>query len=203
MLANNIASHSAARLTGAADGRTAGASTTRFFRWRDEWILNVDFMDRDHRSLAAHLSRIAQDLENRSDSGVAPDPARLVAGLEAFGVRIRGSFRREEDVMSEADYPRLAEHKVEHDLLLAEYAAMLREVRSAGGARLDLGGLAALKQWLIGHALDADKSLAAFLHAEGKGEVAAVGDAQWSGLRTRRADRSKRLAEVARSNLRS
>jgi hemerythrin len=200
MLANNIASPAGARLIGAADGTTSGSVPTRFFPWRDEWTLNVDFMDRDHRALAAQLSRLAEDLEIRSDTdGGAPNAVRLIVGLEEFGVLIRRSFRREEDVMFEADYPRLAEHKVEHDLLLAEYAAMMRELRSVGSTRLDLGALAALKQWLIGHALDADKSLAEFLHAEGKGVIAPAGDAQWRGLRARRADLTGKPADTVRS----
>lgn len=153
-----------------------------FIVWRKEWTLNVDFMDDDHRCLAAILSRIPPDLRRCADSGWnCAVNARLLSRLEALGAHTREHFRREEQAMRDSDYPAFAQHKAEHDLLLAEYTLTLRDIRSAGPQSLELGTLDALKQWLIGHVLDDDKALADYLLSNTAGATAVI-----AGLSRRR-----------------
>lgn len=135
-----------------------------FIVWRDEWTLQVDFMDEDHRCLAAILNHIAPDICRCAQGGWTwAVGARLLSRLETLGAHTREHFRREEQVMRASDYPAFAQHKAEHDLLLAEYTVMLRDIRGAGPQSLELGTLNALKQWLIGHVLHDDKALADYL----------------------------------------
>ncbi len=131
-------------------------------------------MDEDHRCLAAILNHIAPDLCSCADGGWnwAID-ARLLSRLETLGAHTREHFRREEQAMRDSDYPAFAQHKAEHDLLLAEYTVMLRDICSAGLQSLELGTLEALKQWLIGHVLDDDKALADYLLSNADGAAIA------------------------------
>jgi hemerythrin len=138
-------------------------------------------MDEDHRALAGILNRLARDF------GVSPGTAArkvrasrhgspcLIAALNRLGKHTREHFLREEDVMRTLDYPGFPAHKSEHDMLLAEFSMMVREIRESGQGRLEMVHLEALKAWLMGHVLDVDRELAEFLKgavegAAGSGE---------------------------------
>jgi hemerythrin-like metal-binding protein len=144
-----------------------------FLVWRDEWTLDVAFMDDDHRFLASRLNRIAPDLR-RCASGSASEIVanRLNRKLHVLGEHTREHFRREEYAMRETDYPGLVEHKSEHDLLLAEYTILMRDIQDAGlSGGMNMGVLDALKEWLIAHVLDDDRSLADYLHGQGRADI--------------------------------
>jgi len=140
-----------------------------FFEWRDDWTLDVGFMDEDHRMLADMLNRIARDFGERS--GTSPsrkaspgeNAAAMFTALDELAAHAREHFHREEDVMRTLGYPDFAAHKSEHGMLLAEYSVMVREIRESGETHLDMTTLDALKQWLMGHVLDVDRQLAEFL----------------------------------------
>jgi len=138
--------------------------SSRFFEWRDEWTLEVGFMDEDHRMLADRLSRIARKFGDWPETArVEIDAASLLAGLDDLGHHVREHFAREEDVMRTLRYPDFPAHKSEHAILLAEYSMMVREIRESGSTLLNLSALEALKTWLMGHVLEADRQLAEFL----------------------------------------
>ena len=137
--------------------------------WRDQWTLDVGFMDEDHRALAQQLNQIARDW-GLSEDGLPPlaggGPGaleRLMAVLESLAVHIREHFEREEETMRTVDYPEMAAHKGEHDLLLAEFRITIRTIREAGVAGLDQLTLESMKDWLMGHVLEVDRRLAEFL----------------------------------------
>ncbi|MGB5833476.1 MAG: hemerythrin domain-containing protein [Thiohalocapsa sp.] len=135
-----------------------------FIVWRDEWTLHVDFLDEDHRCLAALLNHVAADLWRCADAGPSSAAsASLMPRLESLGAQMHKHFRREEAIMRETDYPLFFGHKSEHDLLLAEYTVMLRDISSDGLRGLEPSTLEALKEWLIAHTLGDDKALAEYL----------------------------------------
>jgi hemerythrin len=170
------------RVEGAAAPLYPAPHAASFLAWRNEWTLHVDFMDEDHRCLAAILNHIAPDIcrcaEGRWNAAIG---ARLLSRLESLGAHTREHFRREEQAMRASDYPDFAQHKAEHDLLLAEYTVMLRDIRSTGPQSVELGILDALKQWLIGHVLHDDKAFADYLLNQPAAAAAAV-----TGLARRR-----------------
>jgi hemerythrin-like metal-binding protein len=136
-------------------------------QWREEWTLEVGFMDEDHRHLADLLNAIARDwglprgLGASGTGGTAPE--EFLARLEELADHTREHFRREEDVMRTLRYPDLPGHKSEHDLLLAELTVTLRRIRDSGADGLDRVMLHGLKDWLMGHVLEMDRSLADYL----------------------------------------
>ena len=165
---NDLASPRDAAL--ASFGDRSGAMS--FLVWRDEWTLDVAFMDDDHRFLASRLNRIAPDLRRCAAGNAGETVAnRLNRKLHVLGEHTREHFKREEYAMRETDYPGLVEHKSEHDLLLAEYTVLMRDVQDAGLSGMDMGVLDALKQWLIAHVLDDDRTLADYLHSQGRADI--------------------------------
>jgi hemerythrin-like metal-binding protein len=152
------------------DSACAPELPPRFFEWRDDWTLDVGFMDEDHRLLASMLNRIARDFG--AWPGTLPrdgDAPVMLAALEDLGRHVREHFGREEEVMRTLGYPDYPAHKGEHTMLLAEYGVLVREIRGAGQAALDVSELNALKAWLMGHVLDADRRLADFLKSPDNG----------------------------------
>ena len=75
-------------------------------------------------------------------------------------------FADEESLMAQAGYPGLADHRLEHQLLLAELMEFVRDVQ-AGYASLEICHLLALKDWFVGHVVLADREFADFLQASG------------------------------------
>ncbi len=156
-------------------------------RWREEWTLQVDVLDDDHRALVELFNRIlvlygepaasGADSDQEPVSGVEAEqsaekspaerlcPARgftLIECLDQFHERAREHFVREEAFMRSIGYPERAAHKLEHDLLLAEFTDLTRGVRERGATILDADTLDGLKGWLIGHAIGEDKRVAEF-----------------------------------------
>lgn len=140
-----------------------------FFEWRDEWTLEVGFMDDDHRLLAERVDALGRQFGGREDRGggvFRPAALRRTALLEALdelGRQVHDHFQREEEVMRTLAYPGFTAHKAEHDLLLAEYRLLVREIGDSAKTYLEVETLHSLKQWLMGHVLDMDRDLATFL----------------------------------------
>jgi hemerythrin len=151
-----------------------------FFRWREQWCVGIDALDRDRRALAAILNHIALRFGETEDSlpsgRPAPGdtlqrrpqaPSALRYWLDALRGRAREHFEREEALMRVTHYPGLPEHAGEHALMLAEYTALMRDIVARGDERLRLADLEALKQWFMGHVLDMDKRLGRYLRENG------------------------------------
>ena len=132
--------------------------------WREEWNRDLGFMDEDHRRLVALVNRLARDFCIRPvPSQPSQVHAPLSEALEELAHEARLHFQREEQVMRSDGYPELEDHKADHDLLLAELSVLTRELHDAEAESLDEPVIGALKDWLLGHALDFDRQLAEFV----------------------------------------
>ncbi len=148
-----------------------------FFRWREEWCVGIDALDRDRRALAAILNYIAlrfavptsdapgADLMSNERPG--REPSALRYWLNALRGRAKEHFAREEALMRTTDYPDLVEHAGEHALMLAEYTALARDVVARGEEGLRMEDLEAMKHWFMGHVLDMDTRLGHYLRRNG------------------------------------
>lgn len=148
-----------------------------FLEWRDDWTLDVGFMDEDHCRLAALVNRLARDFGVRPVSGQPPPRFHgppLAEALEELAQEARSHFQREEELMRTDQYPDFDDHKADHDLLLAELSVLVRELQDAKTEHLDASVLDTLKDWLLGHVLDFDRRLADFLKNPGQTEPAPV-----------------------------
>lgn len=141
----------------------------KILTWRDAWALHIDTLDDDHRALVDLFREIARRFppdagdpeEPPPDAGAPADAGEdLYRALERFGQVARRHFARVEELARTIDYPGLPDHRTEHALLIAELAALVRELRSRGAVRLAAPDLENLKQWVVAHVLGADRQLA-------------------------------------------
>ncbi len=141
----------------------------KILTWRDAWALHIDTLDDDHRGLVDLFQEIAQRFSPEDGDPEEPPPdagARADAGedlyraLECFGEVARRHFTCVEELARTIDYPGLPDHRTEHALLMAELAALVRELRSRGAVRLAAQDLKNLKQWVVAHVLGTDRHLA-------------------------------------------
>jgi hemerythrin len=147
-----------------------------FFRWREQWCVGIEILDRDHRALTRMIDYMAQRFGawHGPKTDDAPAPERMSAPasalqfwLTALHERARNAFAREDALMRAAHYPNTAEHTREHALLLAEYTQMSRDIAGRGQERLELADLEAMKQWFMAHMLDMDRHLGGYLREQG------------------------------------
>ncbi len=145
--------------------------------WRDEWTLNVAYMDEDHRHLSALVNRLAWDYGTCAVPGqpiVRPGAPPLSDALDELAREARLHFQREEESMRTKGYRDFDDHKADHDLLLAELSVLARELTDQHASYLDGPVLDTLKDWLLGHGLDFDRRLAEFLKHPSRRESAPV-----------------------------
>jgi hemerythrin len=133
-----------------------------FIQWREDWLLNIADVDSEHRQLVELLNLLAERFGIITPgNGILADrlaaEAKIQAMLGQLGEQVRAHFCHEEALMQQVDFSGYESHRHEHRILLAEYADLMREIRSKGISCLDFKTLSALKIWLIGHIVDADK----------------------------------------------
>ena len=133
---------------------------SKLLTWRDEWSLNIDVLDKDHRALVERLGDICMRFCPEASSGRSGDALALLEALVELGEEVRLHFRREEDFMRAYDYEGIGEHRSEHALLMAEFTALLREWRSEGPHVFDQTAQSIVGDWLLAHILGADREFA-------------------------------------------
>jgi hemerythrin len=146
--------------------------------WQDTWNTRIDLLDTEHRELVEMLHELTQRFTRAAGSAhqyanaldedsAPPDGAglsaqhdALMAALDRLGERAREHFQHEEEFMRTINYPDLGAHRSEHVLLLAEYTEMVRDLKKLSITHLDPETVGALRRWLVGHMVAADKEYA-------------------------------------------
>lgn len=129
-------------------------------KWTVALRIGVEHLDEQHRqifAMADSLLQVSPDEENR---------AKIADAVEFLGRYVVQHFADEERVMTESDYPHLAEHGRLHEGFHAEFVA-LKERYERGGATGDL--LLAVQRlvvdWLFDHVGQEDRAFGAYLQA--------------------------------------
>jgi hemerythrin len=133
--------------------------------------LHIFEVDEEHRELVSRINRIAASAglhalwhsqPNREQPSI--DCTLISTLLNDLDSKVHDHFASEEAFMQEARYHDLEEHKREHLMLQAELKGFTQAV-CKGEERVDTDAIIALKHWLIGHIIGADKEFAKFYHA--------------------------------------
>jgi len=124
--------------------------------WDRTLSVDVAEIDEDHRRLV--------DLFNILNHAVAQgEAARYVeAVMEELVSCTVWHFRHEERLMLKYDYAGFAEHKAEHEELIATARALQQKLKEQGKSVVS-ADLEFLEHWLTGHILGIDKDLGAYL----------------------------------------
>lgn len=144
--------------------------------WRDEWSLHIAVVDAEHRELVAKLGSIFKNYGVEVASDEPSGFPTLNDALMELGEAVREHFRREEELMETMDYDGIAEHRIEHALLMAEYTDMVRRWDAEGMTQLREDAQESMRDWILDHILGADRDFARAYFALG-GDVSLVKEA--------------------------
>ena len=133
---------------------------TRQLTWHEEWSLNIDILDTDHRGIIDRFAQICARFGPEASEGRAGDALALIGALTDLGEVAREHFEREEELMHAVGYEAIAEHRTEHALLMAEYTDMLRHWRAEQIHILDEDKQDSVRDWILDHVLGADSEFA-------------------------------------------
>lgn len=124
--------------------------------WDKTLSVDVPEIDEDHRRLV--------DLYNLLNHAVAEgdSPEYIEALTQELVACTLWHFRHEERLMLRYGYDGLAEHRAEHDDLIASAEALQRQLREQGQA-VSNREVEFLEQWLVGHIFGADMRMGAYL----------------------------------------
>jgi hemerythrin-like metal-binding protein len=124
--------------------------------WDKTLSVEVPEIDEDHRRLV--------DLFNILNRSVAEGDAReyVEAVMEELIACTVWHFRHEERLMLKHGYPGAAEHKAEHDDLIASAQDLQRKLLEEGKA-VSSDDIELLEHWLTGHIYGADMDMGAYL----------------------------------------
>ncbi len=134
-------------------------------RWTKALSVGIADVDAQHQELFRRARAFADGLAGRSPREVG----LLLSYLRAYAVT---HFDEEEEVMRAAGYPRLRNHKAEHDRFMRDLLKMSRQQEKRRGPGVAPAELARwLEDWLVEHVSTTDGAMARFLLAS-RGEAA-------------------------------
>jgi hemerythrin len=124
--------------------------------WDKTLSVDVPEIDEDHRRLV--------DLYNILNHAVAEDdsPEYIAAVTDELIACTVWHFRHEERLMLRYGYEGLAEHRAEHEDLIASARELQQRLQDAGRS-VSNQEVEFLERWLVGHIFGADMKLGAYL----------------------------------------
>ena len=127
-----------------------------YFKWGDDLSVGNSFIDHDHR----HLIQLVNDLHTATSRG---DGRNIVGNtLAALINYTKEHFQREEHHMELLKYPKIDEHKLQHNELL-EQVMHLRAQFDTGHITVAAQVSALLRDWLSVRIRRSDKDFASAL----------------------------------------
>jgi len=127
--------------------------------WRNEWLLHIAPLDRDHQEMVRLLNRLAEPAAEGADPC-----ADLLGRIDALITHIHDHFDREETFLESIDYPEREDHGREHALQMASFTGLRKSVADSRAPALDQDDLHAIKMWFLDHVFGEDKHYAEFYH---------------------------------------
>ncbi len=132
----------------------------QFFPWKEQYSLNIDEIDEQHRMLVGMIDKLHTAMAEGRSKSVLDEIINELYNYTKF------HFITEERLMDEYDYPGLEQHRREHKELVGKVLAMMeRRKGNALGLSSDLSIM--LQEWLNNHILDTDKKYSEYLAARG------------------------------------
>lgn len=129
-------------------------------RWSEAIAIGVKTVDEQHKYLLAIANKFLRAMHMGVGDKIL---AAIIRELREYTVT---HFRDEEEIMRKAGYPHLMEHQREHQNLTAQVKKYQDDIyRKNPLDPLEIRGF--IKQWLIGHMINSDGRIAAFMREPG------------------------------------
>lgn len=135
-------------------------TSRHFVSWDDSYSVGIQVIDDDHKKLM-------QLINNLQSAVLYPTDASFErAALDELVAYTKYHFQREEELMQQYEYPDFAEHKKQHDAMIAKVAGYLEAYeKDREGTVKELTVI--LKDWLIKHISGTDQEYSGYLHEKG------------------------------------
>lgn len=131
-----------------------------FLTWLTQWQTGIDWIDEDHRELAAMLNRLVEVNRHAATQDPNTVGGEVFTVLDALIERTRRHFQVEDAFLREIRFPGYDGHCCEHIMQLAEFADLRRTLGDAGNACLSEETLDGFKRWFFDHVIVADRGFA-------------------------------------------
>ncbi len=130
------------------------------FEWVDDYTVNIDEIDAQHKRLVAMID----DLYEAIKAGISSSAIdKILSEMVDYS---KTHFATEENYMTKYDFPGYAAHKKEHDSFAAK-ACDLQQQTSTKTIAITMETANYLMNWLRDHVLGTDKLYAPFLNSKG------------------------------------
>jgi hemerythrin len=123
-----------------------------FLEWKDTYNIGVKEIDNQHRGLFDIISKLF------TSRLYEPDGKYFFLMLNNFVEYTRVHFATEERYMQEAQYPKFAEHRREHELFIAQVSQLVQDIEKKE-PDIEDKILGFLKDWYLAHILGTDRDL--------------------------------------------
>lgn len=130
-----------------------------YFIWADDMVIDNGPIDHDHQNLVAQVNR----LHTATTEGRGHEVLEEL--LQALIRDTVEHIRREEHVMAQIGYPRLAQHQQGHAQFVADLHALQRKFE-AGGITVAAQLSTLLRDWLSVHIRRYDKDILTFMQQQ-------------------------------------
>lgn len=136
------------------------SANTKIVLWKDEYSVGVEVLDEDHKKLISLLNQfitaydyaVSEELEQQA--------------LEDLISYTKYHFEREEQLMTDNEYPDLIAHKNQHKAMITEVDGFVNLYNEQGHDALgEVGDF--LTNWLINHINGTDKQYSKHLNDRG------------------------------------
>jgi hemerythrin-like metal-binding protein len=128
------------------------------FEWKPDYSIKIQSIDAQHKVLFGLASELNAAMAKGQGS------AALTSVLDRLVSYTVAHFSSEEVLMAKYRYPRLAEHKAEHEALTKK-VKQIREALSKGQAVLTIDVMDFLQNWLAKHIKHSDMQYAEYINA--------------------------------------
>lgn len=129
-------------------------------QWKDEYSVGISFIDDDHKQLINLLNQFTAAYDHDMSEKFEKE------ALEELINYTKYHFEREEEMMSENDYPDFIAHKAKHQEMIEQVSSFVELYNKKGHAALkEISEY--LTVWLISHINGTDKEYSQYLNDRG------------------------------------
>jgi hemerythrin-like metal-binding protein len=132
--------------------------------WTDDLSVTVPDMDAQHKRLIALINQLHDAMKNRQGKDAV---GKTLEGLRQYTI---SHFRKEEELMKAAAYPKLPQQLTQHKAFVDKITRFQQDFDS-GKTTLSIDLMNYLRDWLTGHIKQEDKAYGPYL---GKGAKVGV-----------------------------
>jgi hemerythrin len=140
-------------------------SDTELFKWSDDFSVNIQEVDEQHKVLVSLLNQLHTAILEHHGKTTAHEILNRLAEYT------RTHFMLEESLMRLTHYPGFEIHKQQHEDLMGEVQALQHKLDNEN-ATITFELLHFLKNWLVQHINESDKRFGAHFQKAGLGQYA-------------------------------